>query len=78
MKCPYCSKEMTKGVISGDGRSKIFWEPENKKLDMLDRFCGIGMIDAKYSFGKFTIQADYCEACKKMIFSTGVSKSIIN
>ncbi len=78
MICPYCSKEMKKGVITGDGRSKVFWEPENEKLDMLDKLIGKGMIDAKYSLSKFRIEADYCESCKKMIFSTNISNSIIN
>ena len=57
---------------------KVFWEPENEKLDMLDKLIGKGMIDAKYSLSKFRIEADYCENCKKMIFSTNISNSIIN
>ena len=74
MKCPFCEKEMIKGVMSGDGRSKIFWEPQNEKLGMIDKLVGKGMIDAEYSLSKFKIQADYCDECKKIIFSTNISK----
>lgn len=73
MKCPFCEKEMKKGIISGDGRSKIFWEPQNEKLSVMDKMVGKGMIDADYSLAKFKIQADYCENCQKMIFSTNIS-----
>lgn len=44
MKCPFCEKEMKKGIVEVD-----------------------------YSLVKFRIQADYCEACKKMIFSANIS-----
>ena len=37
MKCPFCEKEMKKGIMSGDGRSKIFWEPQNEKLSVMDK-----------------------------------------
>lgn len=74
MKCPVCDKEMRKGVLSGDGRSKVFFESEDEKLGMMDKLCGKGMIDAKYTLSKFEIQADYCDECRKMIFSTGLSK----
>lgn len=73
MKCPFCEKEMKKGVISGDGRSRIFWEPQNEKLSVMDKIVGKGMIDAEYSLSKFKIHAEYCDACKKMIFSTNIS-----
>lgn len=74
MKCPFCENEMIKGVISGDGRSGVFWEPENEKLGGLEKLVGIGKIDAKYTLTKFKIQADYCDKCKKMIFSTDIGK----
>lgn len=74
MKCPFCAKEMINGIMSGDGRSKIFWEPQHEKLGMLDKLAGKGMIDAEYSLSKFKIQADYCCECQKMVFSTNISK----
>lgn len=73
MKCPFCERKMQKGVISGDGRRKIFWEPQNEKLGVMDRIVGKGMIDADYSLAIFKIHADYCKVCKKMIFSTNIS-----
>lgn len=74
MECPFCGKEMRKGILSGDVRSKIFWNPENEKLSMLDKMAGKGMIDAEYSLTKFKILSDYCDTCKKMVFSTGLGK----
>ena len=62
MKCPFCEKEMRKGILSSNDRCKIFWEPEDEKLGIMDRM-----------FGKGIVEADYCEACKKMIFSTNIS-----
>ncbi len=73
MKCPFCEKEMKSGILTGDGRSKIFWEPEDEKPGVMDKIVGKGMIDAEYSLSKFKIQADYCDACKKMIFSTNIN-----
>ncbi len=72
MKCPFCEKEMKRGIMSGDGRSKIFWEPENEKLGVIDKIVGKGMIDAEYSLTKFKIRTEYCDECKKMIFSTNI------
>ena len=73
MKCPFCEGEMKKGVMSGDGRSKVFWEPENEKLGLMDKIVGKGIIDADYSLTKFKIQSDYCQTCKKMIFTTNIA-----
>ncbi len=73
MKCPFCEKEMKKGILSSNDRCKIYWEPENEKLGMMDRIVGKGIVEADYSLAKFKIKADYCETCKKMIFSTNIS-----
>ena len=53
--------------MSGDGRSKIFWEPQNEKLSVMDKMVGKGMIDADYSLAKFKIQADYSLIYAKLI-----------
>ncbi len=73
MKCPFCEKEMKKGILSSNDRCKIYWESENEKLGMMDRIVGKGIVEADYSLAKFKIKADYCETCKKMIFSTNIS-----
>lgn len=74
MKCPYCEKEMQPGVMSGDGRSKVYWEPVNMKLGFMDKLVGKGQVDAEYSLTKFSIKTEYCASCKKMIFDTGIAK----
>ncbi len=75
MKCPYCNQEMQEGIISGDGRSGVYWKTGDKKANFMDMLGGTGKIEAvKYTLASFTIDANYCAACKKMIFETDISK----
>ena len=74
MKCPFCNKEMIRGIMSGDGRSKVYWEADGEKVGVLEKICGKAMIDAEYTLTKFKIHTEYCVDCKKMIFDTGISK----
>ena len=75
MKCPYCEKEMQRGSISGDGRSGVYWKSGDKKANFGDKLVGTGKLSAiKYSLAVFTIEAYYCDACKKMMFETDISK----
>ncbi len=75
MNCPYCGKEMEKGILSGDGRSNVTWNPGNKKSGGFDRFLGIGKVTAaKHSLTLFFIEAYYCSECRKMIFDTDITK----
>ena len=41
MKCPYCNNEMKKGILSGDGRSKVRWIANNEHIGMMDKLAGI-------------------------------------
>lgn len=74
MVCPFCEAEMQHGRLTGEGRSKVVWERDGEKLGFLDKIGGIGAVDAKYTFSKFIIEADYCPKCRKMIFSTNIAK----
>ncbi len=75
MKCPYCNQEMENGIISGDGRSGVFWKKGDKKAGFMDRLGGAGKIEAaKYTLTTFTMEANYCPACKKMIIDTDILK----
>jgi len=75
MKCPYCNQEMQKGIISGDGRSKVYWKAGDKKVNFMDKLESKGKIEAvKYTLASFAIEANYCITCKKMIFETDISK----
>ena len=73
MQCPYCNTEMKKGVLTGDGRSKVRWHENGEKIGMVDKLSGVGMIDAKYTLTTFEIESHYCESCHKMIFDTKIS-----
>jgi hypothetical protein len=76
MKCPYCGGEMQHGEIFGDGRMKVCWVPENRyNISIMDKLLSADMHRLKnvtYKSG-FWIQADYCKACKKMIFETDIT-----
>ncbi len=73
MQCPYCKKEMQKGVISGDGRCKMYWETEDKKPGFFDKLNGTCRVSAaKYILGELRIDAFFCSECKKMIFDTDI------
>ena len=64
---------MQHGILSGDGRSAVTFKPGNKKTGGFDRFLGINKLTAaKYTLTAFTIDADYCPDCKKMIFDTEI------
>lgn len=75
MECPYCNQEMQKGIISGDGRSKVYWKAGGKKANLMDKLSGRGKLEAvNYPLADFTIEADYCAACKKIIIETDISE----
>lgn len=75
MKCPYCDKDMLNGIISGDGRSGVYWKAGDTKANFMDKLGGTGRIKAvKYTLATFTIEAYYCTTCKKMMFETDISE----
>lgn len=75
MNCPFCNKEMIKGVMTGDGRRKVRWHAEGEKISLTESaFTEKGLIDANYTLTKFNIDSFYCENCRKMIFETDVKK----
>ena len=75
MKCPFCEQEMIAGEMSGDGRSRVYWEAYGDKLGLADKIAGKGRIGSvQYSIGKFKLQSQYCPNCKKMIFDTDISQ----
>lgn len=61
--------------MSGDGRSKVFWETSENKLGLMDKIAGKGIVEsATYSLTKFELKTNYCPRCKKMIFDTDISQ----
>lgn len=74
MECPFCGKEMSKGILSGDGRSTVRWKTGDKKAGFMDILSGSGVITAaKHSLATFIIEAYYCPSCRKMIFDTDIT-----
>lgn len=72
--CPYCGKEMQKGILSGDGRSRVTWKPGNSKAGWMDKLVGSCMVTAaRMTLTTFTIESYYCPDCGKMIFDTDVT-----
>lgn len=75
MECPYCKKEMKKGILSGDARQGIAWKEGDKRASMLDRMGGAHRLTAaKSNLSTFKIEAHFCADCKKMIIDTDVAK----
>ena len=75
MLCPYCQKEMQRGIVSGDGRSKVYFNPSDKPKSLMDKLDGSGKLTAiKYTLATFRVEANYCDSCKKMIIDTDLSK----
>lgn len=74
MVCPFCGKEMEKGILSGDGRSAVRWKAGDKKAGFSDAIADSGRVTAaKHTVAAFTIEAYFCPNCKKMIFDTEVT-----
>ena len=75
MICPFCGKEMEKGILSGDGRSKVRWKAGDKKADIWDALSCLGSVSAvKYTRTAFTVESFFCPTCKKMMIETDVDK----
>ena len=78
MICPYCNQEMTKGIMSGDGRVKVRW----KAGDKVDRVDSVSFLGCSYSIqavkypalAGFRLETYYCKSCGKMIFDTTISE----
>ncbi len=75
MICPFCGKEMLKGILSGDGRTPVTWKQGNRKAGFLDQMVGAGTVTAaKRNLISFTIEAWHCPKCRKMFFDTEVTR----
>ena len=75
MNCPFCGKEMERGILSGDGRSRLVWKPEGQKLSWTERLAGKRRVTAAtYQLGTLKLDAFFCDSCRKMIFDTDVGK----
>ena len=82
MKCPWCSEEMIHGYLTGNQMFRLMPEPEtpkqtrrlNNSLPPSQYETGINAIvlDVPYAGLAPWIPADYCRACKKVIFEAGV------
>ncbi len=76
MICPYCNKEMKKGKLHGEGRGRMYYTEEGKKVKFIDRICGVNTVKAAVNgpWGHFEIETYFCEGCKKMIIDTDIER----
>lgn len=75
MECPYCKQEMKRGYLKGDGRQKVRWQEEGKRISLGDKMAGNGLPEAtKYSMGTFQLPGWYCKSCKKLLIDTGITE----
>jgi hypothetical protein len=73
MKCPWCEEEMQPGDMTGDGRSRVRFRPEGKKLTFGENLAGIGLLSAaRYTWGGVSIPAHYCRRCCRIVIETKV------
>ena len=74
MVCPFCGKEAEKGILSGDGRSRVRWKAGEKKAGFVDALSDSGRVTAvDYSLASFAAEAYFCRPCRKMIIDTDVT-----
>ena len=76
MNCPYCGKEMKKGIMSCDGRQGLHWKEGEKKANFIDTLGGGCALTASKMHGLsvlIKLEANFCPDCKKMIIDTDVT-----
>jgi hypothetical protein len=75
MTCPFCGKEMKKGVMSGDGRQGLSWKEGENRANFIEKLGGSCAVTAmKGSLLVFTVETHFCRVCKKMIIDTDVTE----
>lgn len=76
MRCPYCSKEMTDGNLSGDGRSPLIFSPGDKRMPFFEMIGGTGRLTAANggAWSGIRVKAYFCRDCQKSIIDTDVVK----
>jgi hypothetical protein len=75
MNCPWCEREMQAGIITGDSRSKVRFQPEGVKYSFGDLLSGTGLLTAaRYGWFYQGTPAHFCRHCKKMVIDTDVTK----
>ena len=75
MTCPYCDNEMQAGNLLCDGRARVRFQPEGKKLTLGDTLAGVGLIEAaKTKWVTAYIPTNYCERCGKLIIDSKVTR----
>ena len=68
MNCPYCDKEMQKGVIVANAKWSVVWKAEDEHGIVNDE--GKVKLSKAPWLGPCEIEAFYCDDCKKMIIDT--------
>lgn len=73
--CPWCEREMQAGIITGDSRSKVRFQPEGIKYNFGDLLSGTGLLTAaRYGWFYQGTPAHFCRHCKKMVIDTDVTR----
>ncbi len=75
MICPWCKKEMQAGIISGDGRSRVRFQPDGVKYSFGDILAGVGILEAaQTNWVVSRIPAHYCHHCGKIVIESKVAR----
>ncbi len=65
MQCPFCGKEMKKGVLKGDSHTTPKWESEGGKRSLFGS--GTVVRSVKKTGTMFEIGGYLCESCGKAV-----------
>lgn len=70
--CPYCGKEMKKGILAGNIKS-IAWKEGDKGPSPIDFIAGIGRLTGlKTKFQWLSAESYFCKDCKRLIIDTDI------
>ncbi|MBD5128823.1 MAG: hypothetical protein HDT43_02700 [Ruminococcaceae bacterium] len=65
MNCPYCDKEMQKGIIIANAKWNVVWKAVDEHGIVNDE--NKVKLSKFAFFGPYEIEAFYCGGCQKMI-----------
>ena len=72
MICPYCGKEMKKGVLAGSVHN-LLWKEGDEIPGAIDRITGTGQLSAaKIKLAQLTMDSYFCKSCQKLIIDTDI------
>ncbi|MGE5627908.1 MAG: PF20097 family protein [Solirubrobacterales bacterium] len=69
IQCPYCGRDMKKGLIQADGQHAMLWVEADKKRSLSSQMNNSDciLLQQETFFYKASVDADYCDNCDKIV-----------